>query len=359
VKSDRRDSIVPEDRIPSTEDLARALESLLRRGVEPIEVVAIPELIDLVCVRTASSNQSPGERAKTFRKTLREVCRRLDPTELGDAALHTLGLSNNRGKSLGVRDRAAAAALGLTEANYRQNYRRQVVIKAVALELESEEHRIIQIRRREVQSDDEERNFRWVQAEYTYTISEEDYRDHHYGRVFLVEAMADHVTRFEHFYNWSGRGTEGTPVVTGGHQLDGQPRETENATQCFVRFRHPLAIGERARVEIGQDFYDAEEAFKPFLSSKCHFNNMERIVLRAQLPRSRLPQHVVLRTYDMGENGPMKEEEGTCNPRTGLIEWVPDDLIKGRRFVITWEYADGHTYPPNYEGGISRMENDG
>jgi hypothetical protein len=181
------------------------------------------------------------------------------------------------------------------------------------------------------------RGYRWVKAEYKYTIHDDDPKHHSQTITILLEALRHGVGQFENRYLWSGKGKENDPkVISPGHSLIGPPVQRGLWKFYFVYLGRELSVGERAEVIITQDLYDTENKFEPFLA-KTVFEPLDRLILRAVFPRNALPSQASC----CEEGGPVptnnliRSIQAEINP-TGEILWAIESPVFGHRYEIRW-----------------------
>jgi hypothetical protein len=191
-----------------------------------------------------------------------------------------------------------------------------------------------------------------ISKDYTYIVSSEDFRAHTYRRVIELEAVRPGVKQVELWYQWTGRGSEGLPmVVSPGHRLLGAPARSTSWKYYYVHLGRELPVGSRERLEVEQELYDSEQEFEPYLSINVYEESLEAVVLRVLLPATRPPSSVEFNVYD--SHGPMGRLVDTYSSgfdaKSGRIEWSPTDLRIGHRYEIRWGYGrGGGLYPVDY-----------
>ena len=111
------------------------------------------------------------------------------------------------------------------------------------------------------------RGYRWVTAEYLYTIHEDNPKHHSQVISITLETLRPGVDHFENRYLWSGEGKEDSPnLLSAGHTLMGPPVQHGIWKYYYVHFGHELAMAERIEIKILQELYDTKGRFEPFLA---------------------------------------------------------------------------------------------
>lgn len=181
------------------------------------------------------------------------------------------------------------------------------------------------------------RGYRWVQAEYMYTIHEDDPKHHSQTISILLEAMRPGVDHFENRYSWSGKGKEEEPtILSPGHGLLGPPLLRGGWKYYFIHLGHELAVGERIEVKLVQELYDSEGKFEPFLA-KVVYEPVDRLILHVVLPRKSIP----VEASCSEESGPtptnhLIKKTPTKISQSGVILWDIPSPVFGHRYVIHW-----------------------
>jgi hypothetical protein len=182
------------------------------------------------------------------------------------------------------------------------------------------------------------RGYRWVSAEYVYTIHDDEAKHHSQTVTILLEAIRPGVDHFESRYQWSGKGIEHEPqVLSPGHVLMGAPIQRGLWKFYYVHFGRVLDEGERVTVSIRQTLHDDEGKFEPFLA-KTVAEPVDSLTLRVVLPASTHPSDVVFTeaTSAVPTGSLVHQEAGAYNPATSEIRWDVPSPVFGHRYEIRW-----------------------
>jgi len=175
--------------------------------------------------------------------------------------------------------------------------------------------------------------YRWISADYTYTISPTDPHDHQQDVSIEIEAIRPRVTSFENRFFWTGRGEAEIFVTNPGQSLGGR-YQYAGWTYYSVNLGRELAIGERTRVSITQLLYDKEGVFECFLA-KTLDEPIAELSLHVNLPKAPLS---AARTEYVGSppSSQVVRRNQIDSPGT-MLEWhIPSPIMK-HRYEIRWE----------------------
>jgi len=348
----------PRPESPNVDELAEALNRLVRKGATRDEVLnRLDEdfLRRLQCIQGSQENNHVLDLADNFVRVLTSACRRVEPKARADAA-RALFKRYPGTEDLSAHGRESrAAALMHTSYDQFHRYLRRALIISVAQEIDRQEFRHIQLQRREgTDSLVYPEGYAVINTFSSYTISPDDYRLHFSTRRAEIVAVRPHVTHFIHYYQWSGVGQEDPPeIISPGHKLIGDLVRAENWTYCYIHLGHQLKVGEPVTVELRQRLYDEGQRFSTHFGETPRNEGIQSISMQIVLPRERLPSEIKYITY-AGETpsaNPLDTEHGNCDPATGVIEWTPNGVAYRRRYVISWDYPNGSLYPDNYKLG--------
>ena len=182
------------------------------------------------------------------------------------------------------------------------------------------------------------RGYRWIKAEYLYTIDNDNPQLHTQYVTILLEAIRPGVDHFENRYLWSGRGQIDDPLILSpGHKLMGM---TQRAvwSYYYVDLGHEMRVGERVEIRIQQNLFDFENKFEPFLA-KTLKEPLDELILHVQIPNTRFPS--VIHFNEEDSPPPLgsllnNESVGEIDKARGDIRWLIHSPVFGRRYEIRW-----------------------
>jgi len=178
------------------------------------------------------------------------------------------------------------------------------------------------------------RGYRWVRAEYSYHIHDDDPKHHSQIVTIQLEALRPGVDHFENRYLWSGKGQEAEPeILSPGHNLMTPVVQLGMWKHYYVYLGRELAVGERVDITILQEFYDSEGKFEPFLA-KAVVEPLDHLVLCATVPRDRPPLEI------------FHQELSAPRPADSLIRRVPGKFDTAK-YEMRWDIDSpifGHVY---------------
>lgn len=182
------------------------------------------------------------------------------------------------------------------------------------------------------------RGYRWVNAEYLYTIHEDNPKHHSQLITIVLESLRPGVDHFENRYLWSGEGKEDSPKLQSpGHSLMGPPVQRGVWKYYFVHFGYELAMAERMEIKILQELYDTKGKFEPFLS-KTIIEPLDHLTLRVVLPKTQTPTKIDL-TEGSGpvpSDSMIHKETGKFDTNNREIRWEIQSPALGHRYEIRW-----------------------
>jgi len=184
------------------------------------------------------------------------------------------------------------------------------------------------------------RGYRWIRAEYCYSIDSQNTSVHAQRIRITLEAIRPGVNYFENRYLWSGRGDEGGPeVVSSGHRLQGSAWRRGVWNHYYVHLGRSLAVGEREDVEILQRLHDTGGAFEPFLA-KTILEPVDYLILRVLLPHQLLPRkiNVTEGSSAVPTDVVVKQLPFSFDADTGEIRAEIPSPVFLHRYEIRWEY---------------------
>jgi hypothetical protein len=348
------------DGAPTPEQLADQLQEVVRErgGTEPRNLVQNQLLKNLQIVRTGIAQDNELELGDSIREALMAACQRLEPDQRAKAAEALFGLlPTMRRAFLKNRQEKAGELLGRGWDHFRKNYQDDL-IQDVADELWRLDRKVVQHLEKDPLGVDRSAapSYRVISKDYHYMISDADFRSHTYRRVTLIEAVRPGVTQMECWYQWSGQGEEGLPVVTSpGHRLMTQPMKSSNWKYYYIHLGRELEVGEQERVDVEQELYDTGLEFESYLNATISDPGIESVTLQVTLPRERPPSRVDNLILD--SHGPgaaiLESSLGSYDPDSSTIIWVvPIEPHLGHRYEIRWSYDDGSgIYPSGYAKG--------
>jgi hypothetical protein len=182
--------------------------------------------------------------------------------------------------------------------------------------------------------------YRWISAEYLYTIHSNDPSHHTQVVTILLHAVRSGVDHFENRYFWTARGQEEEPrILSSGHSLMGPVIQRGGWRYYFIHFGHELTKGEEVEVKIQQELYDREGKFEPFLA-KTMSEPVNKLILKVVLPRSFFPLQVTCSEEEgaVPFNNLVKRYPSKINlgNESGEIRWEVDHPVIGHRYEIRW-----------------------
>jgi hypothetical protein len=182
--------------------------------------------------------------------------------------------------------------------------------------------------------------YRWIQAEYLYTIHNDDPSHHSQKVTITLEAIRSGVDHFENRYFWTARGQEEEPqIVSAGHSLMGSAYQRGGWKNYFVHLGHELTKGERVEIIIQQELYDHDGKFEPFLA-KTMSEPVDRLLLRVDLPRKNFPTHITCQEESgaVPFNNLVRKLPSTINlgSESGEIRLEIQSPVLGHRYEIRW-----------------------
>jgi hypothetical protein len=175
--------------------------------------------------------------------------------------------------------------------------------------------------------------YRWVSADYTYTISAENPCDHQQDVTVEIEAVRPKVTSFENRFMWTGQGEAVIEINDTGHSLGGQ-YQYAGWTYYSVNLGRELAIGERVRVSITQLLYDKESVFEPFLAKTLN-EPIAELSLHVNLPEP--PLNAVRAEYSGAPPASDVVRRNKIDSPGKMLEWHIQSPILRHRYEIRWQ----------------------
>jgi hypothetical protein len=340
------------------EELAAELHEVVkeRGGTEPRSLAQRGRLRTLRSVETEADHPHELAVGDSIRKVLTSACQRLEPESRARAAEALFGLLPTvRHTFLKIRQEKAAALLDQGWDHFRKNYHDDL-IQDVADELWRLEQRVVQHHEKQPLGVDRSAapRYRVISKDYHYVISDDDFRSHSYRRVTEIEAIRPGVRQVEHWYQWSGRGEEGLPVVTSpGHRLLARPMKSSSWKYYRIHLGRELRIGERERIDVEQELFDTEYEFECYLNATISDPGIEHVTLLVTLPKQRPPsmvEYLVLASHNPGA-AIIQSFAGSYNADDSSIIWTISTVELGRRYEVRWSYSDGYgIYPGNRTG---------
>jgi hypothetical protein len=171
-----------------------------------------------------------------------------------------------------------------------------------------------------------------------------------------LKAQVNHLMVYPIGYQWTGRGKESIPEVTGnGQQLlalvkrqadkkdtvkIAASRVTANTDgdwhYWFVALNPPVHRGETVDIRYAQTFYDTAGAPKPYLYYFVR-TSMQRLELNVKFPAGHLPTKVVGSYIKLSDPRRPYEAKGVqYDPQKQWATWVVEKPKKGYCYRIEW-----------------------
>lgn len=182
------------------------------------------------------------------------------------------------------------------------------------------------------------RGYRWVTAEYLYTIHEDDPKHHSQRITIMLEALRQGVDHFENRYLWSGDGDEDSiKLLSSGHSVMGLPVQRGIWKYYYVHFGHELAMSERTEIKVLQELYDTKGKFEPFLA-KTIIEPVDHLTLRVALPRNQTPSKIQFTegSGSVPSDSLIRKETGKFDADNREIRWEIQSPVLGHRYEIRW-----------------------
>ncbi len=130
-----------------------------------------------------------------------------------------------------------------------------------------------------------QRGYKWISADYTYRIHDDDPKHHSQTIAIKIKALRSGVELFYNRYQWSGQGKEYNPqILSATHTLMSPILQLTTWHSYYVYLGRTLSKGEIAQVKILQELYDSEGKFDNFLA-KVVVEPLDELVLRMVFPK--------------------------------------------------------------------------
>lgn len=185
------------------------------------------------------------------------------------------------------------------------------------------------------------RGYRWVRAEFTYSIDETDDRKHIQDIEIEIEAMRPRISSIENRYQWSGSGRS-KPILLGNpkHKILGSTIRRGMWEYYYVYLGRELEVGDREIIKIHQEFYDTRRQFQPFLA-KTVVELLGNLTLRVKLPTARKAAVKSISLEETSGIAPIQTRVSTKSgsiDSAGIITYSVDSPKFNNNYMIVWSY---------------------
>jgi hypothetical protein len=196
--------------------------------------------------------------------------------------------------------------------------------------------------------------FRVLSDNLTYILK----GDHRASLKYVTKLQADanHLMVFPVGTQWTGKGEEHVPVITGEDQkLLGVVRIDEKSSKTtfgpyiesvptegnwhywFVGLKSPLYKGEQTEIKYSQDFEDTRLSAKPCLYYLVR-TSMKTLDLQVKFPDNKMPKEVTCRIVKPGDSRRSYPSKGIIyDPDKNWATWRIDNPKRGYCYRIEWQ----------------------